>query len=47
MNIMDNMDEARFTSGNVAKMNKQKEDKRSKDAKKNGTPMVIRNLNNQ
>lgn len=47
MNIMDNMDAARFTSANANKFKKQKNGNKSAESKENRTPMVIRNLNNQ
>ncbi len=47
MNIMDNMDSARFTSGNANQPKNQKDSKKAAETKENRTPMVIRNLNNQ
>lgn len=47
MNIMDNMDAARFTSANANKFKKKSNEKSSEETKENHTPMVIRNLNNQ
>lgn len=47
MDIMSNMDAARFKSANTAAFKKQTETGKKPTKEENKTPMVIRNLNNQ
>jgi hypothetical protein len=47
MDIIDQMDAARFSSANANKYKKKVAPKNDKDHPKKGTQMVLRNLNNQ